>query len=298
MTRCEEACGCAAAQGPPADSAAPLAGNAPAVASLFSIPKMDCPAEERLIRLALEGAAGLAALELDLRQRELRVLHDGPVDDIAIRLGRLGLGARLVSTVATAPTDRVASAPDAARGADEARVLGWLLAINAVMFVLEIGAGWLAQSTGLIADSLDMLADAAVYGLALYAVGRAAGHQVRAAHLSGWLQLAVALGAMAEVARRLVFGSEPEPPLMIGVAAAALAANLACVWLLARHRDRGAHMKASWIFSTNDVLANLGVIVAGMLVAWTGANTPDLVVGAVISVLVLNGARRILKLRG
>ena len=57
-------------------------------------------------------------------------------------------------------------------------------------------------------------------------------------------------------------------------------------------------MKASWIFSTNDVLANLGVIVAGMLVAWTGANYPDLVIGAVISVLVLNGARRILKLRG
>ena len=111
-------------------------------------------------------------MEFDLGKRELRVLHDGPVDDIAGRLGRVGLGARLVSTAAIASTDRVPGAPDAARGADEARVLRWLLAINAVMFVLEIAAGWLGQSTGLIADSLDMLADAAVYGLALYAVGR------------------------------------------------------------------------------------------------------------------------------
>jgi Co/Zn/Cd efflux system component len=67
--------------------------------------------------------------------------------------------------------------------------------------------------------------------------------------------------------------------------------------LLAKHRDGGAHMKASWIFSTNDVLANLGVIVAGALVAWTGSNVPDLVIGTLIGLLVLNGARRILSLR-
>lgn len=184
----------------------------------------------------------------------------------------------------------------AAAARAEARTLRWLLAINAVMFFVELGAGWLAQSTGLIADSLDMFADATVYGLALYAVGHA-GRQLGAARLSGWLQLLLALGALAEVLRRWLTGSAPEPLPMMGIALLALAANLACMAMLAKHRDGGAHMKASWIFSTNDVLANLGVILAGALVAWTGSNLPDLVIGTLIGLLVLNGARRILMLR-
>jgi len=184
----------------------------------------------------------------------------------------------------------------AAAAKAEATTLRWLLAINAAMFCVEMAAGWLAQSTGLIADSLDMFADAAVYGLALYAVGHA-GRQLRAARLSGWLQLLLALGALGEVLRRWLAGSAPEPLPMMGIALLALAANLACMALLARHREGGAHMRASWIFSTNDVLANLGVILAGALVAWSGSNVPDLVIGALIGLLVLNGARRILRLR-
>lgn len=177
----------------------------------------------------------------------------------------------------------------------EAKTLRWLLAINAAMFFIELAAGWLAESTGLIADSLDMFADAAVYGLALYAAGHT-GRQQGAARLSGWLQLLLALGTLAEVLRRALFGSEPEPAPMMGIALLALAANLACMALLAKHREGGAHMKASWIFSTNDVLANLGVMAAGALVAWTGSNLPDLVIGTLIALLVANGARRILGL--
>ena len=271
--------------------------EAGASATLFSIPGMDCPSEERLIRMALDEVPGVTTLAFDLARRELRILHEGPVEPIAARLGELGLGAKLVATATAEPAQWQAGTAARASDAQEAGVLRWLLGINAAMFVVEIGAGWLAQSTGLIADSLDMFADAAVYGLALFAVGRHAAHKLRAARLSGWLQLLLALGAMAEVARRLVFGSEPEPRLMTGVALVALAANVACLALLARHREGGAHMKASWIFSTNDVLANLGVIAAGLLVAWTGSPYPDLVIGAAIALLVLNGARRILKLR-
>jgi Co/Zn/Cd efflux system component len=182
-------------------------------------------------------------------------------------------------------------------GADvEGGTLRVLLALNAAMFAVEGVAGWLAQSTGLLADSLDMLADAAVYGLALYAVGREPSLKRRAAHLSGWLQLALALGAFAEVARRAVHGSEPEPPAMVGVSLVALAANVTCLVLVHRHRHRGAHMEASYIFSANDVLANLGVIAAGGLVYATGSPLPDLVIGAAIAGLVLRGAVRILRL--
>jgi Co/Zn/Cd efflux system component len=172
-----------------------------------------------------------------------------------------------------------------------------LLAINASMFVVELLAGWLAESTGLLADSLDMLADAAVYGLALAAAGREPARQLRAAHVSGWLQLVLALGALQEVLRRAVFGSAPEPPVMIGISALALVANATCLALVARHRHAGAHMKASFIFSSNDVLANLGVIAAGALVSWTGSRVPDLAIGGAIAAVVLLGALRILRLR-
>lgn len=97
--------------------------------------------------------------------------------------------------------------------------------------------------------------------------------------------------------RRFWFGSEPQSLSMMGIGLLALAANLTCLYLLAAHRDGGAHMRASWIFSANDVLVNLGVIVAGALVAWSGSPWPDLLIGSAVGLLVLNGARRILALK-
>jgi len=265
-----------------------------AVESHYAIAGMDCPSEERLIRMALEDVVGLESLSFDLRRRELRVRHSAPVQDITQRLAGLNLGARLLASV---PLEESAAAP-APTDAGEGRVLRRLLFINATLFVVELVAGWLAQSTGLMADALDMLADAAVYGLALLAVGQAAAGKRRAARAAGWLQLLLAAAALAEVLRRLWLGSEPEPPLMMGISALALLANVSCMALLARHRDGGVHMRASWIFSTNDVLANLGVIAAGALVAWTGSNLPDLLIGTAIVALVALGAWRILRLPG
>ncbi len=246
-----------------------------------------------MIRMALDGLAGVAELHFDLQARTLTVLHTGDPDPLLAKLEPLGLGATVTRSDEALADEVVARASDAA----EARTLRVLLAVNAAMFVVELVAGWLAQSTGLIADSLDMLADAMVYGLSLYAVGKAARVKLRAAHVSGGFQGALAVGVLADVARRLVTGSAPEPPAMIGVSILALAANVSCLALIARHREGGAHMKASWIFSTNDVLANLGVIVAGVLVAWTGSRLPDLAIGTAVGLLVLAGAVRILRLR-
>ncbi len=261
--------------------------------STFDVPKMDCPSEERMIRMALDGVPGVAELQFDLQARTLSVLHGGEPAALFAKLEPLGLGARLTRTEEATRADHLPASTDAA----EARTLRLLLAINAAMFVVELVAGWLAQSTGLIADSLDMLADAMVYGLSLYAVGKAATAKVRAAHLAGVFQAALALGVLVDVVRRLVAGSAPEAPAMIGISIIALGANVSCLLLVARHRHGGAHMKASWIFSTNDVLANLGVIVSGALVAWTGSRFPDLVTGTAVGLLVLAGAVRILRLR-
>ena len=264
--------------------------SSPARRTLLSVPKMDCPSEERLIRMALDGLDGIEALTFDLQERTLAVLHRGEAGPVLAKLEPLGLGARVAESAAA----KDAPAPEAR---DEGRTLRVLLAINAALFFVEVVAGWLAQSTGLIADSLDMLADAFVYGLSLYAVGRSSGAKLRAAHLSGVLQAFLAAGVFLDVARRWVAGSAPEPPAMIVISTLALAGNATCMLLLARHRHGEAHMKASWIFSTNDVLANLGVMAAGALVAWTGSRVPDLVVGTAVAALVLLGAVRILRLR-
>ncbi len=260
--------------------------------TLLAIPKMDCPSEERLVRMALDGLDDVDELGFDLQQRTLSVTHRGDPGLVLAKLEPLGLGARVVDSGEAGP-----AAPAAPEARDEAGALRLLLGINGTLFLVEIVAGWLAQSTGLIADSLDMLADAFVYGLGLWAVGRSSAAKLRAAHASGVLQALLAAGVFADVARRWVAGSAPEPPAMIGISSLALAGNVACLLLLARHRHGGAHMKASWIFSTNDVLANLGVIAAGALVAATGSRVPDLVVGTIVAALVLLGAVRILRLR-
>lgn len=258
----------------------------------FSVPKMDCAAEERLVLLALREQPHVRRVSVDLVSREVTVDHDS-LSDVETRLQALNLGARLLET---SPADE--GQPLEAAGGDprEIQTLRIVLGINALMFVGESVGGYLADSGALLADSLDMFADAAVYGIALYGAGAPMSGQRRAARWSGWAQLALGLGAAAEITRRAFGDSAPEPEGMMGVALVALLANATCMWLLARHRSGGAHMKASWIFTTNDVVANVGVIVGGALVGFTGSRIPDLVVGAVIAVIVLSGAFRILRL--
>lgn len=266
--------------------------------SVYAVPKMDCPSEERMIRLALNGFDEIRTLSFDLSNRRLEVVHDGETEPITAKLATLGLGASLQETVIADPETIKAAESSAVSATQESGTLRVLLGINAIMFVVEMTAGLIAQSTGLIADSLDMFADAAVYGLALYAVGRSAKMQVRAAHLAGVLQLILAIGVLVEVVRRFVFGSEPESLMMMAIAFVALIANTGCLLLISKHREGGAHMKASWIFSANDVVINMGVIAAGALVAWTGSSYPDLIIGTIVGLIVLNGARRILALKG
>ncbi len=172
---------------------------------------------------------------------------------------------------------------------EQSRVLWFLLAINAVMFVAEFATGIIAESTGLIADSLDMLADATVYAIGLYAVGRATHTKIRAAMVSGVFQVILAIGVAFEILRRLVWGSEPEPLYMVGVGVIALIANIICLSLIYKHRDGEVHMRASWIFSKNDVIANAGVILAGILVTALDTRLPDLIIGALIVLVVFRG---------
>ncbi len=177
----------------------------------------------------------------------------------------------------------------------QSRVLIILLLINGIMFVTELGVGWWAQSTAIIADAMDMLADALVYGAGLYAVGKAMEKKVTAARLSGWLQILLGSLVIIDILRRSIVGSEPVSTLILLMGAIALISNVACLLLIARHREGEVHMRASWVFSKNDVLANLGMILAGLLVMLSGSRWPDIIIGLLIAVVVIRGGLGILE---
>ncbi len=281
--------------------------------TLYSVPAMDCAAEEQMVRMALGAVPEVVEVGVDLRTREVQVTHAPPTEQVTQALVSLGFGAReLGHEVVAAPATPVAVASDvgangrpAANAANAAngqqssqrRVLMVVLIINATMFAGELLAGLWAQSTGLVADSLDMLADAFVYAMVLAAVGGSLTRQRRAAQVSGWLMLGLALLVLVDVVRRVIMGSEPVSLVMILVGVLALVANVTSIVLLSGHREGGAHLRASWIFTTRDALANAGVVVAGILVLATGSAVPDLIAGVVIASLVGTGAVRILRLR-
>lgn len=171
----------------------------------------------------------------------------------------------------------------------ERKTLITVLVINALMFVFELAFGLIAQSTGLIADSLDMFADAIVYSISIYATGKAMSIKTQAAKLSGIVQIILALMVLADVCRRFFVGSEPKSVLMIIIATIALIANTICLKLISKHRDGDVNMRASVIFSKNDVIANLGVVIAGILVWVLNNRYPDLVIGVIISIVIFRG---------
>lgn len=175
------------------------------------------------------------------------------------------------------------------------KVLLILLAINFLMFLIEAGASWIADSTALFADALDMLADALVYSVSLYAIGRSLLHKARVAFISGVVELGMGLTALFEVRVKWLYGSAPESDMMMAIGLLALTANVACVYLIAAFRHGDIHLRASYIFSKNDVIANVGVISSGAMVAWLDSNLPDLIIGLVIALVIISGGVKILR---
>lgn len=169
------------------------------------------------------------------------------------------------------------------------------LALNALMFVVGLSAGLWAQSTGLIADSFDMLADASAYALALLAVTRGALFKQNAARWSGWLLLILGAGIVGDVIRRGLWGSEPQGLVMMTFSVVSLIVNVYVLNLLDRFRHGEVHLRATWVFTRMDVIANLGVFVSGAIVLLTQLRYADLLIGLIIGLYVMKEARDILR---
>ena len=256
--------------------------------SEFHVSKMDCPSEENLIRMKLSELPSVKSLEFDIRNRTLFVLHEKDVSPITQMISELNLDSSLVETVES--DDQFTESKGT-----ESKTLWIVLMINFTFFILEMTFGWISHSMGLVADSLDMFADSIVYGLSLLAVGGTIILKKRIATIAGYFQLTLAVLGFIEVVRRFM-NSEvlPDHRTMIVVSIFALFANILCLNLLQRTKNREAHMQASLIFTSNDIIINSGVILAGVLVTFLNSNLPDLIIGSIVFVLVIQGAKRIL----
>jgi Co/Zn/Cd efflux system component len=177
------------------------------------------------------------------------------------------------------------------------KLLSIVLIINLSFFLIEIIAGIVYNSMGLAADSLDMLADAFVYGLSLLVIGKALIHKKRVAKISGYLQLTLVLMGFIEIIRRVIgTGDIPDYKVMIIVSIFALCGNAASLYILQKSKSNEVHIKASMIFTSNDVIINIGIITAGVLVLLVNSNIPDLIIGGIVFAIVLRGSLKILKL--
>lgn len=260
------------------------------IKTVFEILKMDCPSEENLIRVKLNSIEGILKLEFDLVNRKLSVYHSDNLELIEKSILEINLGGKIISS-------EEIELKEIEEDSNQKQILWIVLAINFSFFLIEIITGLISNSMGLVADSLDMLADAFVYGISLYAVGSTIERKKRVATLAGLFQLTLAIIGFIEVLRRFLgFEKIPDFEIMIIVSFFAAIANGICLYLLQKSRSNEAHIKASMIFTSNDVIINLGVIVAGIFVLILNSQIPDLIVGSIVFVLVISGAIRILKL--
>lgn len=259
--------------------------------TIFKIIKMDCPSEEQLIRMKLQNFDEIKSLEFDIANRKLTVHHIAESQPILSALETLNLDTTLIST------EENTIEIEADTSSMQRKLLWTVLIINFLFFGLEMLFGIFSNSMGLVADSLDMLADSIVYALALFAVGGTIARKNNIAKFAGYFQILLAVIGFVEVVRRFI-GVEKMPDFktMIVVSVLALIANVICLCLLQKGKSKEAHMQASMIFTSNDVIINSGVILAGLLVNWLNSGYPDLIIGAIVFVIVARGAYRILQL--
>lgn len=172
----------------------------------------------------------------------------------------------------------------------QSSVLKIVLGINACMFLIELVAGIMAGSVSLVADSLDMLGDALVYGFSIYVVARSMRMKSIAAIFKGSIMAAFGLFVLGQAVYRMLFLQVPRFEAIGAIGLLALAANLLCLALLRRHRSDDINMHSVWLCSRNDIIANSSVLLAALGVWITRSGWPDLLVGLALSALFLKSA--------
>ncbi|WP_449304953.1 cation transporter [Pedobacter alpinus] len=242
--------------------------------------------------MTLADLTNINSLDFDIANRQLTVFHINNHHQILQRLHNLKFDTSIIDSISV---DNYIPSTDNTN--HDKKLLWQVLIINLFFFALEITTGFISNSMGLVADSFDMFADSLVYALALFAVGGTLTRKKKIAKSAGYFQFVLALFGLIEVIRRFI-GAETIPSFqpMIIISLLALIGNGLCLYLLQKSKSKEAHMQASMIFTSNDVIVNFGVIIAGVLVYVTNSNYPDLIVGTIVFFIVGQGAFKILKL--
>jgi cation diffusion facilitator family transporter len=178
--------------------------------------------------------------------------------------------------------------------ARQSKILKIVLVINLVMFFIEFGSGIIAQSTALLADSLDMFGDAVVYAFSLFVLYKSERWRASAALMKGLIMLAFGVGVFGEAIYKALGNVTPDAPTIGAIGALALAANVACLMLLLKHKEDDINMKSTWICSRNDIIANTGVLIAAVAVAFSQSKWPDIAVGLIIAGIFLKSSFQVI----
>lgn len=263
----------------------------------YQITGMDCPSCAEKIQSAVAKLPGVEEARVSIASSKMLL----KVDDVALRTPEVeaavkGLGYQLDRNEAPSTTDDLERPRDTSHVTPAYRRALWIVVlINVGYGVVEVFAGFLARSQALKADSLDFLGDGLISFLGLLAIGWSLAWRARSALIQGLFLATLGFGVLLNTAYRVLVLNQPEAELMGGFGLVALIANGAAALVLIPHRAGDANMRAVWLFSRNDALGNLAVVIAAGLVFWTKTAWPDLVVAVIISGLFLQSAWSIIR---
>lgn len=256
---------------------------------------MDCASDAIEIEGAARVVEGVEAVRVSAASHVMTLRLAAPgVGVPEVERAVAGLGYRLVPLGGADRKGGAAEAP--AHLAPAYRRALWIVVVLNVGYgAVEMAGGFLAGSQALKADALDFLGDGLITFLGLLAIGWTLAWRARAALIEGVFLGLLGLGVLVSTALRLLAGEAPEAELMGVLGGVALAVNLAAAGVLIPHRGGDANARAVWLFSRNDAIGNTAVVVAALLVAWTGAAWPDLVVAVAIAGLFLQSSWSIVR---
>jgi cation diffusion facilitator family transporter len=177
---------------------------------------------------------------------------------------------------------------------NQSKTLKIVLAINVLLFLIVFTSGWIAQSTGLMSESLDDLGDAITYALSLFVIYKSNQAKAKVALFKGLLILTGALFVLFQVVQHIMNQSVPVFEIMSAVGFIALLGNTACLFLLTKHKDQDINMSSVWECSKNDMTNNVAVIIASGLVWYSNTGWADTLIGLVLSIFLLKSSYRVI----
>ncbi len=270
----------------------------------YQITGMDCASDAAEIDAAARTVAGVSSVRVSVASQLMTLLVDDAtivlprveavVTDLGYRLDRLRDDSSDTSSDHVVPTNERNSAPRRL-SSTYTRALWIVVLLNLGYGIIETLGGFVSDSQALKADALDFLGDGGITLLGLVASGWSLRWRARSALVQGLFLGALGSGVLVVTIYRVVVPQQPEAGLMGAFGVVALIVNVTAALVLIPHRTGDANVRAVWLFSRNDAIGNLAVVMASLLVAWTGRAWPDLVVAALIAVLFLHASWSIVR---